>query len=91
MLVCFFEEPESQVAAGGSIASADVPRVVELERELERQKNDLQNSIRNLEISGEVQMAVNEDALSVNEEDLNHSRVCIASADLFATIGRLAE
>ena len=59
LLVCFVEEPEPQVAGGGSIAPADVPRVVELERELEATKNELQNTIRNLEISSEEQMAVN--------------------------------
>ena len=67
LLVCFVEEPEPQVA-GGSIAPADVPRVVELERELEATKSELQNTIRNLELSSEEQMAVNEEALSVNEE-----------------------
>jgi two-component system, chemotaxis family, CheB/CheR fusion protein len=68
LLVCFVEEPEPQVVGSGSIAPADVPRVVELERELEATKNELQNTIRNLELSSEEQMAVNEEALSVNEE-----------------------
>ena len=67
-LVCFVEEPEPQVVGGGSISPADVSRVVELERELEATKNELQNTIRNLEILSEEQMAVNEEALSVNEE-----------------------
>ena len=67
-LVCFVEEPEPQVVGGGSITPADVSRVVELERELEATKNELQNTIRNLEILSEEQMAVNEEALSVNEE-----------------------
>ena len=67
LLVCFVEEPEPRVA-GGSIAPADVPRVVELERELEATKSELQNTIRSLELSSEEQMAVNEEALSVNEE-----------------------
>ena len=68
LLVCFDEKPESRVVGGGSTAPADVPRIVELERELEATKNELQNTIRNLEISSEEQMAVNEEALSVNEE-----------------------
>ena len=67
-LVCFVEELEPQVFGGGRIAPADVPRVVELEQELEATKNELQNTIRNLETSSEEQMAVNEEALSVNEE-----------------------
>ena len=68
LLVCFVEGPEPQVGRSGSTAPADVPRVLELERELEAAKNELQNTIRNLEISSEEQMAVNEEALSVNEE-----------------------
>ena len=68
LLVCFVEKPEPQVVGGGSMAPADVPRIVELQRELEATKNELQNTIRNLEISSEEQMAINEEALSVNEE-----------------------
>ena len=68
LLVCFVEKPESQVVGGGSMAPADVPRIVELQRELEATKNELQNTIRNLENSSEEQMAINEEALSVNEE-----------------------
>ena len=68
LLVCFVEEPVPQVVGGAGIAPADAPRVVELERELEATKNELQNTIRNLELSSEEQMAVNEEALSVNEE-----------------------
>ena len=65
--VRFVEEPEPRVA-GGSIAPADVPRVVEREQELEATESELQNTIRSLELSSEEQMAVNEEALSVNEE-----------------------
>src|SRR6202789_1094579 len=35
LLVCFVAEPEPQVGRSGSMASADMPRVLELERELE--------------------------------------------------------
>ena len=81
LLVCFVEEPEPQVVAGGSVASADVPRVVELERELEATKNELQNTIRNLEISSEEQMAINEEALSVNEEYQSTNEELLASKE----------
>ena len=81
LLVCFVEEPEPQVVGGGSIAPADVPRVVELERELEATKNELQNTIRNLEISSEEQMAVNEEALSVNEEYQSTNEELLASKE----------
>ena len=68
LLVCFVEESPPQVVGGGGFSPTDVPRVVELERELEATKSELQNTIRNLEISSEEQMAVNAEALSVNEE-----------------------
>ena len=80
-LVCFVEEPEPQVVGGGSIAPADVPRVLELERELEATKNELQNTIRNLEISSQEQMAVNEEALSVNEEYQSTNEELLASKE----------
>src|SRR5271157_5982304 len=86
LLVCFVEEPEKQVVGGGSIASADVPRVVELERELEATKNELQNTIRNLEISSEEQMAVNEEALSVNEEYQSTNEELLASKEEFQSL-----
>ena len=85
-LVCFVEEPELQVAAGGSIAPADVPRVAELERELEATKNELQNTIRNLEFSSEEQMAVNEEALSVNEEYQSTNEELLASKEEFQSL-----
>ena len=81
LLVCFVEEPEPQVIGGGSIAPADVPRVVELERELEATKSELQNTIRNLELSSEEQMAVNEEALSVNEEYQSTNEELLASKE----------
>ncbi len=46
----------------------DIPRVAELEQELETARADLQAAIRELESSNEEQKAVNEEALSVNEE-----------------------
>jgi two-component system CheB/CheR fusion protein len=39
-----------------------------LERELEATKTELRAAVLDLELSGEGQKAVNEDALSVNEE-----------------------
>src|ERR1019366_2797949 len=66
LLVCFIETPAPEAVGGGSVPAADVPRVVELERELEATRNELQNAIRNLETSSEEQMAINDEALSVN-------------------------
>src|SRR6202012_2591412 len=45
-----------------------VPRIAELEQELEATRTELQGAIRSLEGSSEEQKAVNEEALSVNEE-----------------------
>jgi two-component system CheB/CheR fusion protein len=81
LLVCFVEEPEPQVGQSGSVAAADVPRVVELERELEATKTELQSAVRNLEISSEEQMAINEEALSVNEEYQSTNEELLASKE----------
>jgi two-component system CheB/CheR fusion protein len=81
MLVCFVETPAPEVVAGGSIPQADVPRVVELERELEATKLELQGAIRNLETSSEEQMAINDEALSVNEEYQSTNEELLASKE----------
>ena len=81
LLVCFVEEPEPQVGRNGSMAPADVPRVVELERELEATKTELQSAVRNLEISSEEHMAINEEALSVNEEYQSTNEELLASKE----------
>ena len=80
-LVCFVEEPEPQTGRGGSIGAADLPRVAELERELEATKTELQGALRNLEISSEEQMAINEEALSVNEEYQSTNEELLASKE----------
>ena len=81
LLVCFVEEPEPAAVGSGSIAPADVPRVVELERELEATKIELQDAVRNLETSSEDQMAINEEALSVNEEYQSTNEELLASKE----------
>src|SRR5271166_1655075 len=81
LLVCFVEEPEPQVGRSGSMAPADIPRVVELERELEAARTELQSAVRNLEISSEEQMAINEEALSVNEEYQSTNEELLASKE----------
>ena len=81
LLVCFVEEPEAQPGRSGGMAAADVPRVVELERELETTKTELQSALRNLEVSSEEQMAINEEALSVNEEYQSTNEELLASKE----------
>ena len=81
LLVCFVEAPAPEVVVGGSVPPADVPRVVELERELEATKVELQGAIRNLETSSEEQMAINDEALSVNEEYQSTNEELLASKE----------
>jgi len=68
LLVCFVDEPKREQKAARLGIPEDMPRIAELEHELDATKSELQSAIRNLEVSGEVQRAVNEEALSVNEE-----------------------
>ena len=68
LLICFIDEPNREHRRGRPNAPRDVPRIAELERELEATRTELQGAIRNLEISNEEQRAVNEEALTVNEE-----------------------
>ncbi len=69
LLVCFVDDPKAGRGSRRSQAyRSDVPRVAELERELEATRTELQGAIHNLEISGEEQKAINEEALSVQEE-----------------------
>ncbi|MGD0762538.1 MAG: chemotaxis protein CheB [Roseiarcus sp.] len=81
LLVCFVEAPAPEVVVGGAIPPADVPRVVELERELETTKVELQNAIHSLETSSEEQMAINAEALSVNEEYQSTNEELLASKE----------
>jgi two-component system CheB/CheR fusion protein len=68
LLVSFVDEPLHEPKHRGAMSPNDVPRVVELEQELEATRIELRGALRNLEISTEEQSAINEEALSVNEE-----------------------
>ena len=68
LLVCFTDEPLAETKATTSFDQSDAPRIIELERELDATRSELQSAIHNLEISSEDQKAINEEALSVNEE-----------------------
>jgi two-component system CheB/CheR fusion protein len=81
LLVCFVEAPAAEAVVSGGVPPADVPRVVELERELEATKAELQSAIRNLETSSEEQMAINDEALSVNEEYQSTNEELLASKE----------
>jgi two-component system CheB/CheR fusion protein len=81
LLVCFVEAPAPEAVVSGSVPPTDVPRVVELERELEATKLELQAAIRNLETSSQEQMAINDEALSVNEEYQSTNEELLASKE----------
>ena len=67
-LICFVDDPKTGPAPYKSAVANDLPRVAELEQELEATRTELQGAIHNLEFSGEEQKAINEEALSVQEE-----------------------
>jgi two-component system CheB/CheR fusion protein len=68
LLICFVDVPGADGRASAAVAPPDLPRVAALELELEATKQELEAAIRNLEISGDEQKAINEEALSVAEE-----------------------
>jgi len=68
LLISFIEEPKRPNKRGSVKPTEDVPRVAELERELDATRTELQDTIRDLEAANEEQKAINEEALSVNEE-----------------------
>ena len=68
LLVCFVDNPKTEVVPDRPTGESDARLVAELERELEATRTELQGAIHNLEISSEEQKAINEEALSVQEE-----------------------
>ncbi|CCB66516.1 chemotaxis protein CheB [Hyphomicrobium sp. MC1] len=68
LLICFIDQPLDDSKEARRSPAGDVPRVIELEKELDATRTELEGAIHNLEISGEEQKAINEEALSVNEE-----------------------
>ena len=68
-LVSFMDEPKHAPKQPGSVeATIDMPRIAEVEQELQATRADLQSAIRDLELASEEQKTVNEEAMSVNEE-----------------------
>ncbi len=68
LLVCFVPTPQRERRSGRALPAQQVPRVAELERELEATRTELQEAVRDLTLASEEQKAANEEALSVNEE-----------------------
>ncbi len=80
-LVCFVEDSSPKAALRGRMTKADVPRVAELERELEATRIELEHTIRDLDRSHREQIAINEEALSVNEEFQSTNEELLASKE----------
>ena len=68
LLICFIDEPKHEGRQGHSTTPEEVPRLAELEQELEATRTELNAAVHNLEISSEEQRAINEETMSVNEE-----------------------
>ena len=66
LLIHFVDQPERET--GDATSPSDAARVTELERELHSMREELHGAVRSLEISGDEQKAINENALPVNEE-----------------------
>jgi two-component system, chemotaxis family, CheB/CheR fusion protein len=68
LLVCFLDDPKVGAVRDLRGPQRDLPRVAELELELEVTRRELRGAIHDLESSGEEHKAINEEALSVQEE-----------------------
>ncbi|MEO6781202.1 MAG: response regulator [Bradyrhizobium sp.] len=68
LFICFVDEPTHEQRRGRPVTPRDIPRVTELEQELEATRTELQGAIRSLDTLSEEQKATNEEALSINEE-----------------------
>ena len=69
-LIYFVDQPEQSLSlsASPSDGQALAERVLELERELQTTKVELQGAVRSLEISADEQKSISQSALSANEE-----------------------
>ncbi|MGA7712427.1 MAG: chemotaxis protein CheB [Rhizomicrobium sp.] len=81
LLICFIDEPKSELKQNRPVTAGHASEVAGLERELEAARAELEGAIRNLEISGEEQRAINEEALSVNEENQSTNEELLASKE----------
>jgi two-component system CheB/CheR fusion protein len=68
LLICFVREMVQESAKGQRANRGESPATITLEQELEATRAELQGAVRALEISSDDQRAINEEALSVQEE-----------------------
>ena len=76
-LVSFVEQPANDKPASPAQAS----RIVELEREFEATRVELQTAVRNLETRSAEQMAIYDEAITVNEEYQSKNEELMASKE----------
>jgi two-component system CheB/CheR fusion protein len=82
LLLCFVDVQQAEPTGVSHLTdSAGIVRIGELEHELEVTRAELHSAIRNLEISGEQQAAVNQEAQSVNEEYQSTNEELLASKE----------
>ena len=81
LLVSFVHASHPATRPDRPIAARHVPRITELEHELETTRTELQALIRTLELNAEEQRAINEEALSVNEEYQSTNEEQLASKE----------
>ena len=81
LLVCFLDADRPERGEGVPLPPAQASRVAELERELDATRAELQGMMRDLELSGEEQRAINEEALSVSEEYQSTNEEMVASKE----------
>jgi two-component system, chemotaxis family, CheB/CheR fusion protein len=68
LLICFIDDPKAEASKTRPSDGEDGARVAELEQELTAARAELEGVMHSLEISGDEQKAINEEALSVQEE-----------------------
>ncbi len=81
LLVCFMDAHRPERDEGSPPPPGQAARVAELERELDATRAELQGTVRDLEVSGDEQRAISEEALSVNEEYQSTNEELVASKE----------
>ena len=81
LLVCFLDADPPDCGEGVPLPAGQAARVAELERELDATRAELKGTVRDLELSGEEQRAINEETLSVNEEYQSTNEEMVASKE----------
>ena len=81
LLVCFVEAASVRPDRAAAPDPADASQLVQLRRELDAARAELQGSVRDLELSGEEHRAINDEALSINEEYQSTNEELVASKE----------